>query len=115
MSHRAFSNAPNKRTAQTSSAMRRDDNQIGALLCSSLIDGGGAISGNGKRVDRNAIEIDLLQESLHPIATSAPRCFEISRRMVIAAGRRHHNRTEIRHVHDDNARANLSGKPDRIR
>ena len=95
-------------------AMRRDDNQIGALLCSSAIDSGGTVSGNAKRVDRNPIEIDLLQKSLHPIATSPPRRFQIGRGIVIAAGRRHHNRTEIRDVEDDEARTDFPSEFERI-
>ncbi len=94
--------------------MRRNHNQIDALLCSSLIDCGWAVSGHGNCIDRNPIEIDAFQESLHPIATSAPRCFQISRGMVIAAGRRHHYRAEIGDVQDDEARTNLLGEFDRI-
>lgn len=94
--------------------MCRNDDQIGAMLCSSLVDGGGAISGNSKRVDPDPAEIDLLQKSLHPIATSTPRCFEIRRRIVIAAGRRHHNRTEIRDVQDDEVRTEFLSEFERV-
>jgi hypothetical protein len=110
ISHCAFSNAAKQRTAQTSPAMRRDDNQIDTLLCSSIMDGGGAVSGNGKCIDWNTIEIDPFQESLHLIATSAPGRFDVSRRIIIAAGRRHHDRPEISDVQHDYARADIFGE-----
>ena len=94
--------------------MRRDDDQVGAMLCSSLIDSGGAVSSNSKRVDPDPVEIDLLQKSLHPIATSAPRGLQIRRRIVIAAGRCHHNRTEIRDVQDDEARTEFLSEFERV-
>ena len=102
----AFSSASNERTAQPSSAMCRNNNQICCLLRSSLIDGCRAVSGSGKCIDRNPTEIDLLQKSLHSIVTPAPRCLHVNRQMVFAAA--HHNRTEISDVHDDNARADAA-------
>src|SRR4029450_327731 len=85
MSHGAFSHTANERTAQTSSAMRRDNDQIGTFLCSRFVNGAGAVSGNGRRIDRNAIETNALQETFHLITTSAAGCFDIGRRIVIAA------------------------------
>jgi len=61
-SHRAFSDTANQRTAKSGPTMRRDDDQIGLLLCSGLMDRR-AVSGHGRCTDRNAIEIDALQES----------------------------------------------------
>ena len=113
MSHGAFSHTANERTVQTSSAMRRDNDQIGAFPCSRFVYGAGAVSGNGRGIDRNAIEIDASQESLDLIATSVPRCFGISRRVVLAAGARHHDRAKISDVDDDNARTNLLREPNR--
>ena len=55
MSHRAFSNAAKERMTQPGSPMRRNDNQIGACLCSGFIDGYRAVSGNGRCTDWNAI------------------------------------------------------------
>jgi hypothetical protein len=46
MSHRPFSNAANQRAAQTSPAMRRDDNEVGTFLYSGFINRGRAVSGN---------------------------------------------------------------------
>jgi hypothetical protein len=115
MSHRAFSHTANERTAQTSSAMRRDNYQIGTFLCSRFVNGARAVSGNGRRIDRNAIEINALQETFHLITTSAAGCFDIGRRIVIAAARGHHNRAKISDVDDDNARTNLLREPNRIR
>jgi hypothetical protein len=115
MSHGAFSHTANERTAQTSSAMRRDNDQIGTFLCSRFVNGAGAISGNGRRIDQNAIETNALQESFHLITTSAAGCFDIGRRIVIAAARGHHNRAKISDVDDDNARTNLLREPNRIR
>ena len=80
------------------------------MLCGSLIDRGRAVSSNGRRIDRNTIEIDTREESRHLIATSAPRRFGINRRVVIAAARSHHNRAEISDVQNDDARAELLRK-----
>ena len=115
MSHGAFSHTANERTAQTSSAMRRDNDQIGTFLCSRFVNGAGAVSGNGRRIDRNAIETNALQETFHLITTSVAGCFDIGRRIVIAAARGHHNRAKISDVDDGNARTNLFREPNRIR
>jgi hypothetical protein len=115
ISHRAFSDTANQSTAQTSPAVRRDDNQIGAFLYRGLIDGGWAVSGNGRCIDWNTIEIDALQESSHLIATAAPRRVDVSRRIVRAAARCHHNRAKVSDVQDDNASTNLFGESNRIR
>ena len=112
-SHRAFSDTANQRTAKSGPTMRRDDDQIGPLLCSGLMDRGRAVSGNGRCTDRNTIEIDALQESSHLFTTSPARCFGVSGRIVIPAGCRHHHRAEVSHVKHDNARANLLCEPDR--
>jgi hypothetical protein len=88
----------------------RDDDQVSALLCSSLIDGSRAVSGNGRGIDRNAIEIDAVQESLHLIPTAAMRCVAISRGIIIAAARSHHDRSEISNVQDDDACTYLFGE-----
>src|SRR4029453_440709 len=114
MSHGAFSHTANERTAQTGPPMRGDDNWIDIFLCSSLVDGRGAVSGNRRCIDSNAIEIDALQETLHLIGTSAPSCFDISWGIEITATRGHQNRAKISHVDDDNARTNLLREPNRI-
>jgi hypothetical protein len=49
------------------------------------------------------------------VATSAPRCFDVSWRIVIAAARGHHNRAEISDVQDNNARTDLLSESNRIR
>ena len=71
MSHGAFSHTTNERTAQTSSAMRRDNDQIRTFLCSRFVNGAGAVSSNGRRIDQNATETNALQESFHLITVSA--------------------------------------------
>ena len=106
-SHRAFSDAANQRTAKSGPTMRRDDDQIGLLLCSGLMDRLRAVSGNGRCMEWNTIEIDALQESSHLFTTSPARCFGVSERIVIPAGCRHHHRAEVSHVKHDNARTNL--------
>lgn len=89
--------------------MRRDDNQIGAFLFSGFVDRCRAVSGNGRRSDWHTIEIDALQESLHLLTTSAPRCFDIDTRIVISAARRHHHRAEVSYVkHDIRAPTSLA-------
>ena len=114
MSHGAFSHTANERTAQTSSAMRRDNDKIGTFLCSRFVNGAGAVSNNGRRIDRNAIETNALQETLHLITTSAPRCFDISRRIIVAAARGHHYRAKISYVQDDDARTDVLSEFDRV-
>jgi hypothetical protein len=63
MSHRAFSDTANERSPQTSSTMRRDNDQIGTFPFSRFVNGRWAVSGNGRGIDRNTIEIDASQES----------------------------------------------------
>ena len=79
MACRFFSNAAKERTAQAGSTMSGNDNQIGALLFSDFVYRGGAVPGNGKRVDFDIVEIDLLQKSLHPTVTPASCCLQIGR------------------------------------
>ena len=86
-----------------------------AFLCSRFVNGAGAVSGNGRRIDRNAIETNALEETFHLITTSAAGCFDIGRRIVIAAARGHHNRAKISDVDDDNAPTKLLREPNRIR
>jgi hypothetical protein len=107
MSHGGFSHAAHERTAQTSSAMRRDNDQIGAFPCSRFVYGAGAVSGNRRGIDRNAVETNALQESFDLVATSAPRCFDVTGRIVLAMSRGHHNRAETSDVDDDDARTKL--------
>jgi hypothetical protein len=71
------------------------------------MDGGRAVSGNGRHIHSHTIEIDVLQESLHLSTTSPARCFSISGRIEIAASRCHHHWAEVSYVEHDNARANL--------
>ena len=114
MSHSTFSYTANHSTAQTGPAMRRDDNQVSALLCSSLMDCGGAVSGNSRCIDRNTTEIDPPQESSHLIPTATMRRVAISRRIIIAAARCHHNWAQISDVQDDNACTYLFGESNRV-
>ena len=94
--------------------MRRHDNQIGTFPCSALINAGWAESGRCACIDWNTIEIDAFQESSHLIATSASRRYGISRRVVLAATTRHHDRAKIRNVEDDDAGTKALSECDRI-
>jgi len=59
MPHCAFSHAAHDRAAQTSSAMRCDDNKISIFPCRNLMNCSGAVSGNSRGIDRNTVEIDV--------------------------------------------------------
>ena len=90
--------------------MRRDDNQIGTFLCSSFVYGGRTVSSNGRCIDRNTIETHAVEEIFHLTVTPNTRGSRVSRRIVIAASRGHHDRAEIDHMQNDNVRAELLRK-----
>jgi hypothetical protein len=77
------------------------------------MNGGRAVSRNGRRIDAHIIEINVLQESFHLFSTPATRCFSITGRIEIAASRCHHHWAEVSHVKHENARANPFCEPNR--